>query len=214
MKVAIVGGTGKEARGMALRWAKAGHQVVLGSRDAARAAEKAQELSSLGCGTLAGTDNKSACRDVDVVVLSIPYSAHASTLGELKDVLANALVIDITVPLKPPAVRTVNLPEGRAAALEAQALLGPSARVVAAMHHVSAVHLADLAHPIDCDVLVCSDDAAAKEQVIALANDLGTRGLDAGALANAVALESLTPVLLQLNRKYKSAGTGIRFTGL
>jgi NADPH-dependent F420 reductase len=214
MKVAIIGGTGKEARGMALRWAKAGHSVVLGSRDAARAAEKAQELSGLGCGTLAGTDNKSACLGVDVVVLSIPYSAHASTLGELKEALAGALVIDITVPLKPPAVRTVNLPEGRAAALEAQALLGPDARVVAAMHHVSAVHLSDLEHAIDCDVLACSDHPAALETAINLISDLGVRAFDAGPLVNAVALESLTPVLLHMNRRYKSAGVGVRFTGL
>jgi NADPH-dependent F420 reductase len=118
------------------------------------------------------------------------------------------------VPLKPPDVRRVNLPDGRAAALEAQALLGAQTTVVAAFHHVSAVHLADLEHAIECDVLVCSDDPAATARGIELAEGLGTRGLDAGALGNAVALESLTPVLLQLNRKYKSAGTGIRFTGL
>jgi len=214
MKVAIIGGTGKEARGMALRWAKAGHSVVLGSRDAARAAEKAQELSGLGCGTLTGTDNKGACQGADVVVLSIPYSAHATTLAELKPVLEGALVVDITVPLKPPAVRTVNLPEGRSAALEAQALLGPTTRVVAAMHHVSAVHLADLEHAIDCDVLACGDDAAALETAVKLIADLGVRVFEAGPLANAVALESLTPVLLHMNKRYKSAGVGVRFTGL
>lgn len=214
MKVAIIGGTGKEARGMALRWAKAGHVVVLGSRDAGRAAEKAQELSGLGCGTLTGTDNKSACQGMDVVVLSIPYSAHAATLAELKEALEGALVIDITVPLKPPAVRTVNLPEGRSAALEAQALLGAKTRVVAAMHHVSAVHLADLEHAIDCDVLACSDDAAALETAIKLIEDLGVRAFDAGPLANAVALESLTPVLLHMNKRYKKPGVGVRFSGL
>ena len=214
MKVAIIGGTGKEARGMALRWTRAGHSVVLGSRDAGRAAEKAQELSGLGCGTLTGTDNKSACLGADVVVLSIPYSAHPTTLAELKDVLQNALVIDITVPLKPPAIRTVSLPPGKSTALEAQALLGPQARVVAAMHHVSAVHLADIEHGIDCDVLACSDDAAALETAIKLISDLGVRAFDAGPLANAVALESLTPVLLHMNKRYKSAGVGVRFTGV
>lgn len=213
MKVAIIGGTGKEARGMALRWAKAGHAVVLGSRDKTRAEDKARELSALGFGALTGNDNRSACNAVDVVVLSIPYSAHAETLRELADELASALVIDITVPLKPPAVRTVQLPEGCAAALEAQALLGPKARVVAAMHHVSAVHLADLEHAIDCDVLACSDDQPALEIALKLIADLGVRAFDAGPLANAVALESLTPVLLHMNKRYKSAGFGIRFTG-
>lgn len=214
MKVAIIGGTGKEARGMGLRWAKAGHSVVLGSRDKARAEEKARELSALGYGTLAGSDNVSACAGADAVVLSIPYSAHGETLAQLKQALEGALVIDITVPLKPPAVRTVNLPPGRAAALEAQALLGPSTRVVAAMHHVSAVHLADLEHAIDCDVLACSDDAAALETALELIADLGVRAFDAGPLANAVALESLTPVLLHMNKRYKSAGIGIRLSGV
>jgi NADPH-dependent F420 reductase len=108
----------------------------------------------------------------------------------------------------------VSLPEGKAAALEAQALLGADTRVVAALHHVSAVHLSDLEHLIDCDVLACSDDRAALEAVIGLIQDLGTRAFDAGPLVNAIALESLTPLLLHLNRRYKSAGAGIRFTNL
>jgi NADPH-dependent F420 reductase len=122
--------------------------------------------------------------------------------------------VDITVPLKPPKVRRVHLPEGRAAALEAQAILGPGTKVVAALHHVSSVHLADPAHAIECDVLVCSDDEDAKRAVLGLIGDLGLRALDAGPLENAIALESLTPVLLHLNKTYGSAGTGIRFTGL
>jgi NADPH-dependent F420 reductase len=163
---------------------------------------------------LTGTDNASACQGADVVVLSIPYSAHAATLTELKAGLQGALVVDITVPLKPPAVRTVHLPEGRSTALEAQALLGPGVRVVAAMHHVSAVHLADIEHAIDCDVLACSDDAAALETALSLIADLGVRAFDAGPLANAVALESLTPVLLHMNKRYKGVGVGVRFTGV
>lgn len=214
MKVAIIGGTGKEGRGMAARWARAGHTLFIGSRDAARAQEAAAELSVLAGNALQGGDNRWAIAQGDIVVLSVPYAGHRETLLSLKEDLRGKVLVDITVPLRPPEVRKVNLPEGKAAALEAQALVGDVAKVVAAFHHVSAVHLADLAHPVDCDVLVCSDDTAAREQVIALASDLGTRGLDAGALANAVALESLTPVLLQLNKRYKSAGAGIRFTGL
>jgi len=214
MLVAIVGGTGKEGRGMALRWAKAGHDVLIGSRDAARAGTAADELSALAGRSVRGGDNVWAVEQSEVVVLSVPYSGHRETVLGLKDALRGKIMIDITVPLKPPDVRRVNLPAGRAAALESQALLGEGTRVVAAFHHVSAVHLADLSHGIDCDVLVCSNDAVATAKAIELAEGLGTRGLDAGALDNAVALESLTPVLLQLNRKYKSAGTGIRFTGL
>lgn len=214
MQVAIVGGTGKEGRGMALRWARAGHEVTIGSRDGARAAEAATELSARAGKLIAGGDNLWAVAQAAVTVLSVPYSAHRETLLGLRDALQGKVLIDITVPLKPPDVRRVNLPEGKAAALEAQALLGAQTKVVAAFHHVSAVHLADLEHAIDCDVLVCSDDPEALAKGLELAAGLGTRGLDAGGLANAVALESLTPVLLQLNRKYKSAGTGIRFTGL
>ena len=199
---------------MALRWARAGHAVVVGSRDAARAEQAAAELTGLAGTPIRGGDNAWAVAEAAVIVLSVPYSAHRDTLLGLRDALRGKVLIDITVPLKPPDVRRVNLPEGKAAALEAQALLGAETKVVAAFHHVSAVHLADLAHAIECDVLVCSDDPAALAQGIELAEGLGTRGLDAGGLANAVALESLTPVLLQLNRKYKSAGTGIRFTGL
>jgi NADPH-dependent F420 reductase len=214
MQIAIIGGTGKEGRGMAARWARAGHVVFVGSRDAERARASATELCTLAGKPVQGGDNAWAVGQADLAVLSVPYAAHRETLLGLKDALRGKVLIDITVPLKPPDVRRVNLPEGKAAALEAQALLGAETKVVAAFHHVSAVHLADLEHAIECDVLVCSDDAAALAQGIELAEGLGTRGLDAGGLANAVALESLTPVLLQLNRKYKSAGTGIRFTGL
>jgi NADPH-dependent F420 reductase len=118
------------------------------------------------------------------------------------------------VPLRTPKVTRVHLPEGHAAALEAQALLGEGVRVVASLHHVSSVHLADADHAIDCDVLTCGDDNDAVELVCGLIGDLGMRGVHAGALANAVALESLTPVLIHLNKKYKSAGTGLRITGI
>jgi NADPH-dependent F420 reductase len=214
MNIAIVGGTGKEGRGMAARWARAGHQVTIGSRDAERARASAAELTQLAGRPIAGGDNAGAVRGAEIVVLAVPYSAHRETLLGLKEALRGKVLVDITVPLKPPDVRRVTLPEGKAAALEAQALLGAETKVVAALHHVSAVHLSDLDHPVDCDVLACADDREALDRVLALIADLGTRGYDAGPLVNAVALESLTPVLLHLNRRYKSPGAGIRFTGL
>jgi NADPH-dependent F420 reductase len=214
MNIAIVGGTGKEGQGMAARWAKAGHRVHIGSRDHERAKAAAVELSARAGAEVMGGDNEWAVQQADVVVLSVPYAAHASTLQGLAALLRGKVLVDITVPLKPPAVRRVTLPPGTAAALEAQALLGVDTKVVAALHHVSAVHLADLEHTIDCDVLACSDHPDALALVLALAESLGTRAFDAGPLANAVALESLTPVLLHLNRRYKSPGAGIRFTGL
>lgn len=214
MRIGLIGGTGREGTGLGLRWARAGHEVALGSRDAARAEAKARELSELSGRAVAGGDNAFAAAYGDVALLSVPYAAHAETLRGVAPALRGRVLIDITVPLVPPAVRSVQLPPGRAAALEAQQLLGPEVQVVAALHHVSSAHLADPAHEIDCDVLVCSDHDSARERAMALVGDLGLRALDAGPLVNAIALESLTPVLLHLNRRYKSPGAGIRFTAL
>lgn len=216
MRIGIVGGTGREGRGLALRWAAKGHEIVLGSRDAARAKDKARELAAElpdGGDRITGASNEEAAGAGEVVLLTVPYAAHAETLRSVRDAAAGRILVDITVPLQPPKVTQVHLPQGTSAALEAQALLDPSTRVVATLHHVSSAHLGDPGHAIDCDVLVCGDDEAARTVVIGLLGDLGLRGLDAGALRNAVALESLTPVLLHLNRKYKT-NTGIRITGL
>jgi NADPH-dependent F420 reductase len=210
MRIAIVGGTGKEGGGLAIRWARAGHTVVLGSRDAERARTRAAELSAHGA--IEGGDNLAAAQSAELVVLTVPYAAHADTLRAIQPALERKILVDVTVPLKPPKVSRVQLPPGRAAALEAQELLGPATRVVAALHHVSHAHLADPDAAVQCDVLVAGDDEAARAAVIALVGALGLRGLDAGPLDNAVALESLTPVLIHLNKKYKSPGAGIVFT--
>jgi NADPH-dependent F420 reductase len=212
MDIAIIGGTGKEGRGMAGRWAKAGHRVFIGSRDASRAEQCASELTDRG--DISGGDNAWAVRQAGVALLSVPYGAHGATLRGLKDDLAGRVLIDITVPLAPPRVREVHLPEGQAAALEGQAILGEGTRVVAALHHVSSVHLADPDHAIECDVLCCSDDAEALQTAMALVGDLGLRPWDAGPLRNAIALESLTPVLLHLNKRYPGSGAGILLTGI
>jgi NADPH-dependent F420 reductase len=214
MKLALVGGTGREGAGLSVRWAKAGHTVSIGSRDGARAEARARELSAQAGVEIAGGENAAVCKDAEVVVLAVPYAAHSATLSALKPELAGKLVIDITVPLAPPKVREVHLPEGGSAAQEAAQILGPDAKLVATLHHVSSAHLADPAEAIDCDVLVCGDDEAAKTTAMGLIADLGLRALDAGPLRNAVALESLTPVLLYLNKRYKSAGAGIRITGV
>lgn len=213
MRIAVIGGTGKEGRGLALRWARAGHEVFIGSRDEARARATADELGAAAGRRLQGGSNARAIAASEIVVLSVPYAAHAGTLEELKAALAGRVLIDITVPLQPPGITRVNLPAGRSAALEAQAILGPATPVVAALQHVSAVHLRDLDHAIDCDVLACADDKAALEQAMALIRDLGVRVFDAGPLCNAIAIESLTPVLLHLNRAVKGRSCGIRITG-
>lgn len=213
MRIALLGGTGREGRGLALRWARAGHSVVVGSRDGGRARECATTLSTLGCGAVEGGDNAWAVARAEVVVVSVPYSAHAELLTELRPSLEGRVIIDITVPLRPPLVGEVHLPPGQAAALEAQAILGSGTPVVATLHHVSSSYLGDPARTIQCDVLVCSDHDEARTLVMRLVDDLGLRGLDAGPLRNAVALEAMTPVLLHLYRRYGSK-TGIRFDGL
>jgi NADPH-dependent F420 reductase len=215
MRIGIVGGTGSEGRGLAVRWARAGHHVAIGSRDAEKARARAAEIAALlPEATIAGGDNAWAIAEAEVVLLSVPYAAHEPTLQEHKAQLEGRVVIDITVPLKPPRVSEVSLPPGQSAALEAQAILGPGVRVVAALHHVSAAHLSDLDHTIDCDVLVCSNDEPARALTIALMVDLGLRAFDAGSLKNAVALEALTPVLIHINKKYKVKSSGLRITGI
>jgi NADPH-dependent F420 reductase len=198
-----------------MRWALNGYRVIIGSRDSERAANRAAELNAQLDGEyITGKGNADAAAEADIVVLSVPYDAHKVTLASVKDALAGKVLIDLTVPLAPPDIWTVNVPEGRAAALEAQALVGPDVKVVAAFQNVSAVKLKDPNTVVQCDVLVCGDDASAKQDVIRLVQSAGMRGIDAGPLANAVAVEALTPVLLYINKTYKVKGAGIVITGL
>jgi NADPH-dependent F420 reductase len=213
VRIGVIGGTGKEGRGLALRWARAGHDVVIGSRDAARAEAAAAELGERAGRPIAGGDNAAAAA-CEIVVVSVPYGAHAETLRGLVAALQGRIVVDLVVPLQPPKVSRVHLPPGGAAALEAQAILGDGARVVGALHHVSSTLLEDLGHAMVGDVLVCGDDRAALDVVIGLVGDLGMRGVEAGALANAVALEAMTPVLIHMNKRYKRHGLGLTIAGL
>lgn len=214
--IAVIGGTGKEGSGLALRWAYCGYEVLIGSRDAERAAEKADELNqALGKPALRGMDNASAAAAADLVVLTVPYQAHQPILESIKDATQGKILVDVTVPLQPPAIRTVHIPEGKAAALEAQALLGPDVRVVAAFQNISHTHLKGLGDPVDSDVFMASDDDEAKHEVARLVAAIpGMRAIDIGPLANSIAAEALTPVILYINKRYKAPGAGIRITGL
>jgi len=188
--------------------------VFIGSRQAEKGAAKAAEFSEEFGVSLRGGDNVAACNHAELIVVTVPYSAHRATFESIKDAVGDKIIVDITVPVQPPKVRSVNLPDGQAAALEARALLNEGTRLVAALHHISSEHLSNPEHTFDCDVLVCGDDKEARAAVIAVISDLGLRGIDAGVLKNAIALESLTPVLLHINRRYKSVGSGIRITGI
>ncbi len=213
--VAVLGGTGKEGSGLALRWAHHGYDVIIGSRQQEKAESAAAELNALlGRDVVRGMANADAAQEASIVVLSVPYSAHRATLEGVLDEVQGKILVDVTVPIQPPDFMLAILPPGRTAAEEAQALVGSAVRVVSAFQNVSAVHLKDLGHGVDCDVLVSGDDAEAKEAVMALVEAAGMRGVDVGPLANAIVAESLTPVLLGINKRYKARGAGIRITGI
>jgi 8-hydroxy-5-deazaflavin:NADPH oxidoreductase len=213
--IAVLGGTGKEGSALAKRWALNGYKVIIGSRNADKAIATAQELNAeLGADYLVGKGNEEAAAEASIVVLSVPYSAHADTLASVKEQLKGKILIDITVPLVPPAITSVTVPKRQSAAQEAQAMLGNDVKVVSAFQNVSAVKLKDPDADVMCDVLVTGDDEEAKAETIQLVEAAGMKGVDAGGLANAVAAESLTVVLLYINKKYKVKGAGIRITGM
>ena len=214
--IGVLGGTGHEGGGLAFRWALKGHDVIIGSRSAEKAAASAQALNQLlaGRGSVRSAANREAAQVAAVVVLAVPFAAQIATAEEVRDLLAGKILVDVTVPLVPPKVDRVQLPAGGSAVVELQRRLGATVKVVSAFQNISATHLKNPAHKIDCDVLVCGDDAAARETVIGLAHDAGLRAWHAGPLANSAATEALTSVLIAINKHYKVAGAGIRITGL
>lgn len=213
--IAVIGGTGAEGSGLALRWANAGHRVIIGSRDAARAQAAAEDLNNvLGKPALSGKSNVDAADLADIVVLTVPYASQLSTVEGLAGRLEGKILVDVTVPLVPPKVSTVQLPPADSAVVALQALVGPGVKVVSAFQNISAHKLKKLDHHIPCDVLVCCDDKDARLVVMGLAQDAGLRGINAGPLANSTVAESLTSVLIWINRTYKIPDAGITITGL
>ncbi len=213
--IAVLGGTGHEGSGIALRAALAGRKVVIGSRDSARAAAKAEELNALaGSRNVTGTGLLEAAQQAEMVVLAVPYSAQVSTAELVRPALEGKVLIDVTVPLKPPKVSVVQLPAEGSCTVALQRRLGAGVRVVSAFQNVSAHALMDKTNPVDCDVLVCADDPEAKAATKELIQQMGLVAIDAGSLANSVVAEALTSVLIHLNKTYKVPAAGIRITGL
>lgn len=202
-KLAILGGTGPQGKGLALRFARAGVAVVIGSRDGERAAETAAEMNSQlpeGVPRLVGMANLEATKAAgEMVILSVPYSAHDATLLELKEALKEKILIDIVVPLAPKNPKAVAMPPEGSATEAAQALLGEEYAVVGALHNVSAVTLNNIEQQINCDVLVCGNQLDAKKSVIALVEKLGVKAYNAGLAESARCIEALTPILIRLN---------------
>ena len=214
MNIAILGGTGKEGAGLAARWALAGHSIIIGSRDAERAKTKAAELREATHKLpIMGESNAEAARLGAVVVIALPAQGLAATLPEVREGCRDKVVVSTVVPLTFGGPRLHTPPPAGSSAEEAQALL-PEAKVVAAFQHIAAHELAEADHPIECDLLLCGADAAAKETVAELGRSMGLRPIDVGALSNAGPLEGITAILATINRRYKLKNSGFKITGL
>ncbi len=214
LTLALIGGTGPEGKGLGYRWARAGYNLIIGSRSTEKAEAVARELNDrLGGEAVVGKLNPEAAAACDIAVLTVPYEAHKASLEAVRQGLAGKILVDVTVPIRPPKASVVHVPARGSAALEAQEILGSEVRVVSAFQNVSHEHLAE-DHPIPCDVLVSGDDSDAKGQVLRLVEAAGMVGWDAGPLQNAIVAEGLTSVLIGINRRYKMKGAGIRITGV
>ncbi len=214
LSIAILGGTGKEGKGLAYRWAKAGCHVIIGSRSFEKAVAAAAEITEMlnGNALIEGTDNISAADKSNVVVLTVPYSAHKDTLESVKDVLKGKLFIDVTAPLVPPKVATVQMPAAGSAAQEAKLILGEGVDVCSAFQNISHEHLLEDAE-VECDVLVTGTTRDARAKTLKLVEAAGLTGWDAGPIENSAVVEGLTSILIGINKKYGSTHAGIKITG-
>lgn len=214
-QIAVLGGTGKEGSGLALRWAAAGYDVIIGSREAEKAQRAAADLNrTLGKEVVRGMANREAAAQADIVVMTVPYAAQAATIESVKDAVQGKVFVNVTVPLDPQNVRRAKMPPAGSASVEAQQLLGDGVKVVAAFQNISAEHLQSFDHEIECDVLVCGNDKDAKKLVIELAKAGRMTAWDAGPIENAMVVEGLTSVLINLNVRHKVKASGIRITGI
>ncbi len=212
--LAVLGGTGKEGKGLAARWAKAGLSVVIGSRNKDKAKETAAEINTANCPILVqGEDNLNATRAADIVVLTVPYSAHRETLESIKPAMQGKILVDVTVPLVPPRVTKVQLPPAGSAALEAREILGDAAEIASAFQNISYEHLQG-DKEIGCDVLVTGTSKETRTVALELVSQAGLTGWDAGPLENSMVAEGLTSILIHINKQYGANHAGITITGV
>ena len=214
LTIAVLGGTGKEGKGLAYRWAKAGYKVLIGSRSSERAVSAASEIMEMleGDSSLVGTSNLEAAQLADIVVITVPYAAHRETLEGVKDMLKGKILIDATVPLVPPKVSKVQMPAAGSAAQEAKEIVGEGVEVVAAFQNIShELLLTD--DDVECDVLVTGTSKDARTEALRLVEAAGLTGWDAGPIENSVVIEGLTSVLININKQYGSTYAGIKITG-
>ncbi|MBI5034265.1 MAG: NADPH-dependent F420 reductase [Chloroflexi bacterium] len=213
--IALIGGTGKEGNALAFRFAKAGVRVLIGSRDAIKALNAATEMNArIDTSSVEGYSNRDAATKADIVLLSVPFDGMKPILEDLRDAVQGKIVINIASSLDPERKSRAKIPAAGSTTAEVQQFFGDSAKVVAAFQNISPEKLESVEEKIDCDVLVCGGDKASREIVIDLIRKIGIDAFDAGVLANAVAVEALTAVLIAVNLKYKIKGAGIRLVGV
>jgi NADPH-dependent F420 reductase len=213
-RIGLIGGTGPEGKGLAARFAKAGLDVCIGSRAAERGAEAADEIGKLAGRKVRGGTNEDAVRDAEIVLVTVPYAGMRDTLAGLAGQIGDRIVVSAVVPLQFSRTRISTLEVADGSAAEEAQLLLPMAKVVGAFHNLSASHLLDLNHPIDGDVLVCSDHIDGLRETIELAGLIdGARGVNAGPLASSRYIEDITALLLTINRIHK-AETHVKISGI
>ena len=214
-KIGIVGGTGKEGKGLAYRWARAGYEVSIGSRQIEKALAAAGEINSLlkNKNRVAGLSNFEVVTQADLVVMTVPYNVHKEMLETIKPVVQGKIVIDVTVPLVPPKVTKVQMPPAGSAAQEAQIILGEGVQVCSAFQNISYEHLLR-DEEVECDVLVCGSSKAARNEVLKLVSAAGLIGWDAGPIENSAVIEGMTSILIGINKQYGVESAGIKITGV
>src|SRR5262245_43478092 len=211
--IAILGGTGDLGTGLAIRWAKAGHKIVIGSRTLEKARAAVDNLHKISPDTPAeAMENPAAAQAGNIVVLTVPAEHQVSTLQTVRAGLKGKILIDVTVPLVPPNVGTVQLPPEGSAGKSAQLLLGDDVMVVTAFQNVAA-HLLQQDVKIECDVLVAGNKKAARDTVIELVQQAGMNGWHAGPIENSAAAEALTSILIQISRRHDISHSGIKIVG-
>lgn len=215
--IAILGGTGELGTGLARRWAQAGYQVIIGSRTAEKAAAATDDLKAImeqrgvDAINVQAMENLAAAEAADICAITVPFAHQAGTLELVKDALKGKILIDVTVPLVPPKVARVQLPEQGSAGQIAQEIVGEEVQVVSAFQNVAAHHLQE-GQGLNCDVLVCGNKKDARSEVIKLVEAAGMRGFHGGSIANSAAADALTSVLIFINKQY-GCHAGIRITG-
>ena len=209
--IGIFGGTGALGSALSKKWSKAGHQIIIGSRNADKAISVAQEINAeIENDNVTGSDLMETAKNCGIAVLAVPYFSHSETLNQIKPFLSGKILVDTTVPLSKPVTK-VNLPKNGSAALEAQMLLGEEVHVVSALQNIGS-HLVGSEEKIDAEVLVCGNSNDAVDEVITLIGDLGLQCWHAGSIENSAAAEALTSVLISINQKHKLKSSGIKIT--